>query len=194
MNLSNKFIILFIKKEIPSSQQTVLLDFFKGLLGNNIVIKNIEKDIIICFDDDESFDFEEIANSLNSELFTNLILFEGSNYNDYPLEYIEEIRSVFSCVEVINSSYLNEKKLFLLLSKKENDIMKRNILKQYVDDFEMLHIVKVFLENNQNTSLAATKLYMHRNTLINKIDKFIKITGYDIKNFSDAFIIYHFLK
>lgn len=41
-------------------------------------------------------------------------------------------------------------------------------------------------ENNFNVSLAAEKLYMHRNTLIYRIKKVERLTGLDVTKFSDA--------
>ena len=57
----------------------------------------------------------------------------------------------------------------------------------------MLEVVKKYLDCNMNISQAANSLYMHRNTVMNKIDKFIDVTGYDIKKFRNAFIIYKYL-
>ena len=35
---------------------------------------------------------------------------------------------------------------------------------------------------------ASKKLYIHRNTLIYRLDKIEKYTGYDIRNFNEAMI------
>ncbi|NMA30857.1 MAG: PucR family transcriptional regulator, partial [Candidatus Methanofastidiosa archaeon] len=51
-------------------------------------------------------------------------------------------------------------------------------------------ILKVFFECNQNTSEASKRLYMHRNTLIQKLDKFYEETGFNPRRFKDAMIIY----
>lgn len=57
-------------------------------------------------------------------------------------------------------------------------------------DSELINIIKTYLENNSNTSLTAKKLYMHRNSLQYKIDKFIEQTSIDIKSFHGAISIY----
>ncbi|MGN0807736.1 MAG: PucR family transcriptional regulator [Candidatus Coproplasma sp.] len=41
-------------------------------------------------------------------------------------------------------------------------------------------------ENDLNVSLAAEKLYMHRNTLIYRIKKIEKLTGLNVTKFNDA--------
>ncbi|MGN1104244.1 MAG: helix-turn-helix domain-containing protein [Candidatus Coproplasma sp.] len=41
-------------------------------------------------------------------------------------------------------------------------------------------------ENNLNVTLAAEKMYMHRNTLIYRIKKVERLTGLNVTAFSDA--------
>ena len=43
-----------------------------------------------------------------------------------------------------------------------------------------------FLDNNLNISETSRKLFMHRNTLMYRLDKVENSTGLNIKNFSDA--------
>ncbi|MBY6268509.1 helix-turn-helix domain-containing protein, partial [Parageobacillus thermoglucosidasius] len=51
-------------------------------------------------------------------------------------------------------------------------------------------IIKTFFQCDLNVSLAAKKLYMHRNSLQYRIDKFIEKTGMDIKHFQGAVAVY----
>ena len=67
------------------------------------------------------------------------------------------------------------------------------IFRSYANDRNMLNTIKVYLESNQNMSQAAKRLYIHRNTMIQRIDKFVEKTGFDIKNFVAGSIIYYFL-
>jgi hypothetical protein len=55
------------------------------------------------------------------------------------------------------------------------------------DLIEALHGV---VAANLNVSEAARLLYLHRNTLINRIERLKQQTGYDIRNFSDAFTLW----
>ncbi|MGV3487119.1 MAG: CdaR family transcriptional regulator [Tuberibacillus sp.] len=49
-----------------------------------------------------------------------------------------------------------------------------------------LNTMEVFFENNLNISKTAQKLFIHRNTLIYRLDKIQEITGYDPRNFKDG--------
>jgi len=54
---------------------------------------------------------------------------------------------------------------------------------------ELLVTIKLFLENNQNISETSRALYVHRNTLIYRIDKFNKMTERDCTKFEDGMLI-----
>ncbi|MEG0109287.1 MAG: helix-turn-helix domain-containing protein, partial [Lachnospiraceae bacterium] len=58
------------------------------------------------------------------------------------------------------------------------------------DQFEEETLVTVykFFENNLNISETARQLYIHRNTLLYKLEKIQKKTGLDVRVFEDAMI------
>lgn len=53
-------------------------------------------------------------------------------------------------------------------------------------DEEMLSTVNKFFENNLNVSETSRQLFVHRNTLVYRIEKLQKSTGLDIRTFDDA--------
>ncbi len=55
-------------------------------------------------------------------------------------------------------------------------------------DEETLVTVNKFFENNLNVSETSRQLYIHRNTLVYRLDKLQKMTGLDLRNFDDAII------
>lgn len=55
-------------------------------------------------------------------------------------------------------------------------------------DEETLITVNKFFENNLNVSETSRQLYIHRNTLVYRLDKLQKMTGLDLRNFDDAII------
>ena len=56
------------------------------------------------------------------------------------------------------------------------------------DDFdeETLTTINKFFENSLNVSETSRQLYIHRNTLVYRLDKLQKSTGLDIRVFEDA--------
>lgn len=55
-------------------------------------------------------------------------------------------------------------------------------------DAETLLTIQKFFENNLNVSETSRQLYVHRNTLVYRLDKIQKITGLDLRKFDDAII------
>ena len=53
-------------------------------------------------------------------------------------------------------------------------------------DDETLVTINKFFENNLNVSETARQLYVHRNTLVYRLEKLQKTTGLDIRVFDDA--------
>ncbi len=53
-------------------------------------------------------------------------------------------------------------------------------------DGETLLTIQKFFENNLNGSETSRQLFVHRNTLVYRLDKVLKITGLDLRSFDDA--------
>jgi len=53
-------------------------------------------------------------------------------------------------------------------------------------DEEMFATVTKFFENSLNVSETSRQLYIHRNTLVYRLDKLQRISGLDLRNFEDA--------
>lgn len=60
-----------------------------------------------------------------------------------------------------------------------NDIEKLN--------FELIETIRAFFENNLNITDTASSLFLHRNTLIYRINRIESFTKLDIRKFEDAF-------
>jgi carbohydrate diacid regulator len=61
---------------------------------------------------------------------------------------------------------------------------------EFIDsiDGETFHTIQKFFENNLNVSETSRQLYVHRNTLVYRLDKIQKLTGLDLRKFDDALI------
>ena len=51
---------------------------------------------------------------------------------------------------------------------------------------EILNTIQKFFQNNLNISETSRQLFVHRNTLVYRIEKVQKITGLDMRSFEDA--------
>lgn len=55
-------------------------------------------------------------------------------------------------------------------------------------DQETLFTIQRFFENNLNVSETSRKLFVHRNTLVYRLEKIKKLTGLDLREFEDAIV------
>ncbi|MDR3598646.1 helix-turn-helix domain-containing protein [Clostridium sp.] len=81
--------------------------------------------------------------------------------------------------------------LFEKIMDKLNEEIKEKILSNFDENFskldeDMIKTIEVFFKLDLNLSEASKGLYVHRNTLIYRLDKIEKYTGYDIRKFNDA--------
>ncbi len=53
---------------------------------------------------------------------------------------------------------------------------------------EMMETARAFFQNDLNLSTTARKLFIHRNTLLYRMDKIRKATGLDLRKFEDAVV------
>ena len=67
-----------------------------------------------------------------------------------------------------------------------NEVFKKESIS--VLDSETIYTIQKFFENNLNVSETSRKLFVHRNTLVYRLDKIKKLTGLDLREFDDAII------
>lgn len=180
-----KFIL--IKKTFNDSK--MIIDVLKSLLGQSIKIEEDNTFLVIYHDEANVLDTNNSLLSLADDLMFNLYAYNSWFYNtDRELKIV---KSLFNDSDLSNGIYDFKK---LLLSK-NNIKNKKEILEFILDNTGIDNtFIKGFVKNNLNVSSASKELYIHRNTMIYKLDKFKELTGFDLKNFIDAYIIYSLIE
>ncbi len=67
-----------------------------------------------------------------------------------------------------------------------SEVFKKNSIDSL--DQETLFTINKFFENNLNVSETSRKLFVHRNTLVYRLEKIKKITGLDLREFDHAIV------
>lgn len=174
------------------------IDIIKEIYKKFHIITMIyDYDIIILGKFDEVEDHAKaIKEAINSNLFCKCSVSYGNNFhNKYEIKraFHESEQSMmlskkFSVrKEVLDYNKLLFEKIVYSLDPK----LKQEFLDKFEAGFdafdsEMLLTIDEFVNCGLNTSDAARKLYVHRNTLIYRLDKIKKETGFDIRNFREA--------
>ena len=103
-----------------------------------------------------------------------------------------EVGKVFDTEKyVINYENLGIGRLIYQLPTTLCDMFLKEVFKRgSIDslDHETLFTIQRFFENNLNVSETSRKLFVHRNTLVYRLEKIKKITGLDLREFEDAIV------
>lgn len=151
--------------------------------------------LVIYFNKDR-VGINEYIDSLSDDIGTSVNVFEGfviknRNKNDLK-EFIEIFYS--SSFNLYGYSNIVDLVHVLRYDKENINSLKEILLKEYLGDEEFLKIVRGMFENNLNVSKTSSSIYMHRNTLNNKLTLIENNTTLAIQNFKDAVALYELLK
>lgn len=196
-----RFIYFSIDKDqiSPKSFKEAIIELFDKEIP--ILWENNTEGILIeeqMNDQEENISYEQIIDILMSDLYVNLKFFVGTfqdHLNDLN-QYYENLLSTVKVAFLYSDKtvlHLVDAIPFLIIDKLEEPLksdLPKVILRDYVHDQEFLHTIETFLESNLNISVAAKKLYMHRNSLQYRIEKFQEHTGIDIRDFQQALAVY----
>lgn len=168
-------------------------------LDNNMIAIVKEVKMGISADELEKI-ASEIANTVTSEAMVNIRIGIGtvaSNIKDVAKSYKEarialEVGKVFDGEKfIMNYDNLGIARLIYQLPTTLCELFLSEVFKKdSIDslDQETLYTIQKFFENNLNVSETSRQLYVHRNTLVYRLDKVRKITGLDLRIFDHAIV------
>ncbi|MCI5714422.1 MAG: helix-turn-helix domain-containing protein [Firmicutes bacterium] len=78
-------------------------------------------------------------------------------------------------------------------SEEYKDFFAIKTVESLLKDEELVKTATLFFDNSLNISTASKVGFMHRNTLIYRLDKINKLIGLDIRNFKDAVVFENML-
>ncbi|WP_407272931.1 PucR family transcriptional regulator [Radiobacillus sp. PE A8.2] len=200
-NLPYRFIFFAVSDtEVdPSAFREAIQGLFPSKVS--ILWENNHEGVIIeeiTSAEDDPISFDQIIDVLMSDFYMKVHLFISPTYKhldnasrDYQWgKQCFHLVLTYSQVPVIR--YVDALPYLLLdpISKVAAKTTVDSILSDTVDDEELLKTIEVFLTCNSNATLAAKQLYMHRNSLQYRVDKFIEKTGIDVKQFNGALTVY----
>ena len=173
--------------------------------SKDFVISTAEQDIVIVKSlepDTTSQDVEQLAqnicDTISSEFYCKVGIGIGTiveNIKDLARSYKEaqiaiEVGKVFeSEKEIISYENLGIGRLIYQLPTTLCEMFLTEVFKHgslETLDKETLQTIQVFFDNNLNVSETSRKLFVHRNTLVYRLEKIRKITGLDLREFDHA--------
>ncbi len=172
---------------------------------HDYIISVGEQDIVLVKDvkpETEAKDAEKIAvkiaNTLSTEFFAKVsigISTVVNNLKDLAGAYKEaqvalDVGKVFETEkDIISYENLGIGRLIYQLPTTMCEMFLQEVFKKgNLDslDHETLVTIQAFFENNLNVSETSRKLFVHRNTLVYRLEKIRKLTGLDLREFEHA--------
>jgi len=204
-----KTVITFRSQEDSNGAITqVLRNLFHD--KKDVLVVRMNKDDVVVFmpiknlEDKESEDSQKykvlksIIATLEEQLLISIRVALGSNFYhlaDGARSYVTSLRAFDlgsfneEGVRVYNYNEMGVSRLFHEIEKEKlEEFAEQAIPSEIYDkiDEETIKTMQIFFDNNLNISETARKMYLHRNTLVYRIEKFNKLTDLDITKFSSA--------
>ena len=199
---------VFVVRPVDDRLDTVPVDVVQGLFPdrqNDFVLSVGEHDVALIHqmgEDATAKDMEEVAlrieEALRADGESRVFVGIGTlalHLRDLAKSYKEaqiaiEVGKVFDTERyVINYENLGIGRLIYQLPTTLCEMFLQEVFKKNpIDalDQETLFTIYKFFENNLNVSETARKLFVHRNTLVYRLEKIKKLTGLDLREFDDA--------
>ncbi len=173
--------------------------------SKDYVISVGEHDIVLVKDIKPGTEMKEIekiatniADTLSTEFYTKVAIGISTvvdNIKDLARAYKEaqvalEVGKVFETEKnIINYENLGIGRLIYQLPTTLCEMFLQEVFKKgslESLDRETLMTIQCFFENNLNVSETSRKLFVHRNTLVYRLEKIRKLTGLDLREFEHA--------
>lgn len=196
--------------QTTSGSNFSIYDFLQNLFpekGKNFIINIDEKYIAVVKEVKPNIDSKElektaksIADTLYTEALAKVYIGIGSvthNIRDLAKSYKEsqvalDVGKVFDIEkQIINYENLGIGRLIYQLPTTLCELFLAEVFKKEsidVLDQETILTIQKFFKHNLNVSETARELFVHRNTLVYRLDKIEKITGLDLREFDQAVV------
>lgn len=174
---------------LRASKHQELKEFISGLIYEAKIIE-YEDYLIVIYKEKTGIELKTLSENLKEDFYINIESFE-----EFKVDTVENFLKLFVYYRYYlhGKIHSNIKDLIIkVVSKNNKDLieLKRIVLKNIYNDSQMEKLIDGMFENNLNVSKTANSVYMHRNTINNKLEIIKDETGLDIQNFKDAMAMY----
>lgn len=173
-----------------------LIEVFSDLLINPLVLNDSDHTIILS--SEINMDISQTVNALTDDLGIDLKVFKSNKISSLNYEFLNILKKIYYKYEnIINENFITIKSLCNTIIEKNIDdlsIIKPILTSKILSDPKLYEIVNGMFVNDLNVCKTANYVYMHRNTINNKLVILKEETGLDIQKFQEAVILYALIK
>ena len=205
-DVSRVVILIRITEHIDISAYDIIQNLFPDKTKDFVINLN-ETDIALIKEVKPNIDTKDleklarsIADGLGTEFYSHVLVGIGTTVEgikDLARSFREaqvslEVGKVFDTEKsIVSYDNLGIARLIYQLPTTLCDMFLKEVFKRgSIDnlDQETLFTIQKFFENNLNVSETSRKLFVHRNTLVYRLEKIKKLTGLDLREFDDAIV------
>lgn len=169
-----------------------LTSFFSGVLDT---YQEGEYGFIVCEESNDTLEIEELLLALDEDFGSNTRIYMGEFTQvdeEFKGQFLEEY-DLFQNSKRKVSSFMSEYIQYALRNTNAQSPYV-NKLKHYIKNTkDMESMVNTLWLYKGNISASANALYIHRNTLIYKLDKIKEESGINLKDFDHLILCYYIL-
>lgn len=179
--------MLLVKNDFEDN--TVVIDVFKSLLKTaKINVNNNYIAFYFNYDDDE--DIIHTLNALEVELVRGIHAYISFDRQESKLD--KEILIIEELMDLLPVGIYDLKEALIKAPRIDN---KSKVLSFILEGSGIsIDFIREFALNDLNVSRASKTMFIHRNTMIYKINKLKANSGFDLTNFRDAYILYSLIE
>lgn len=199
---------LFFKDEFPyknkwfktlilkaESSYDNIISIFEDMLGDISYVK-IDDEVIITYFNEIDFSLEEILLSISDDFGINILGFS------VPKIYVND-NKFLEIYELYKKYIYNKHQGYYMISDliletfgdyKDALLLKKIIFDRILSDSQNETLILAMFKNDLNILKTSKKIYMHRNTINNRIDMIRKESDLNIQRFQDAVAFYNMMK
>lgn len=180
----------FVYHGVPSLEQEKINSLLKDIFQDIQIINYLGLNVVFYFDNEFSIEF--LFQTISDDFGFRIYVHEGMKIRPLTKGYdiITYLNALISCPKLIKKNYSDlTDLLFNLTTSNYFEMIKLlniNLLHHVLAKEENKEILQVFFNNDLNVSKSAKLLYMHRNSLINKLEVMSKEIGLNIQKFKHA--------
>lgn len=203
LEVEQKRIVFLIETKMDKNNECIemLKSLFSTAEGDYITAVD-ERNIILIKNLSQKDDLEKTAKMVVDMMDTEVMIPVRVSYGNKVTE-IKEISKSYKEAKMamdVGEIFYSEKKIIpytklgigrliyqlpvSLCQMFIKEIFGKNIFEELGE--EVLSTLNHFFENNLNVSETSRQLFIHRNTLVYRLEKLQKVTGLDVRSFEDA--------
>lgn len=174
---------LYIK---DNNAKKEIFDVLLSLIGNHASKEEVNGFDVFYHNYENCEEIKQLILSISTEFMIPIRGYISANNTKESLE--EELGLVTEALLNMGNDIYTLKEVIPYVN---NSILRKKLLDYILDGTGITtDFIREFALSDLNVSLASKRMFIHRNTMIYKLDKFFEMTGFDLRHFIDCHLLY----